>query len=703
MESKVPELTAADLKRERVRQSQRIGKQVWILSSIILTVMMALATLYGRSSAARDVERKLSWGFQFELRDKLNQSPTPDPRLRILMFDDSTVQAMKRSQINFREWSQLLTYLDRHRPASIYIDKIFGLLDDDPSVLQDALPILRSLRTPVSIASFTSSRQIPGRDELLLQSAQLKLRNYLPDSLADLPDSELRTTVERFSIKDRSQSFLYGPMQQLQEVFNIGHIDYPHVNQIFPIYNVGKNAVLPSLALSGRINLKLDSDGISTGGKVIPTTNEGTVLVNWLNPMKAYSTAQSFASAFSAMKTGSLWSKIPEGSHILIIPLAFTGNVDFKDSPYGQLPGGLVLASVLNSALSKQWLSDFNYTPYAIILMVFLAGGLQFVRGMRSWVAMFSGMLMIALFGLYQFVYAATDVPWLAGEVFFGGTGTLLLSARNLWDARREKLLQKLEEDYERLEREEKRLQKEMRDAARIAMALKPEEVPQWPDFEISAFHKSMSETSGDWFFFERSASGRYAHFVLCDISGHGVQAALVVSGCKTVLSMLRLEQNEVFNSSEFLLYYAQQLNKVLFLNGNGNHTATMVGLTFDLMTSKVYCVDCGHPFPVIHTTIGDKIESLTTFSSDPIGFNEVAEVTLNERTLLLGDCLIAHSDGVPVTRGRRVLQKFFREIEHGPMIPAKRLSEGLFKHFKKEKIDVIDDDVSLVVFRKVS
>ncbi|MEN9810240.1 MAG: hypothetical protein RLZZ488_1807 [Pseudomonadota bacterium] len=703
MESKAPELTAADLKRERVRQSQRIGRQIWILSSVILTVMLSLALLYGRSSSAREIERKLSWGFQFELRDKLNQSPEPDPRLRILMFDDSTVQAMKRSQINFREWSSLLTYLDRHRPASIYIDKIFGLLDDDPSVLQDALPILRSLRTPVSIASFTSPRQIAGRDELLLQSEQLNVRNYLPDSLAEVPDSELRPTLERFSLKDRSKAFQYGPMQQLQEVFNIGHIDYPHVNQIYPIYNVGKNALLPSLALSGRINLKLENNAITAGGQTIPTTSDGTVLVNWLNPVKAYSRAQSFASAFSAMRSGSLWNKIPEGSHILIIPLAFTGNVDFKDSPYGQLPGGLVLASVLNSALSKQWLSDFNYAPHAIILLVLLAGVLQFVKGMRSWIVMFAGMALIAAFGLYQFVYASTDVPWLAGEVFFGGTGTLLLSARNLWDARREKLLQKLEEDYERLEREEKRLQKEMRDAARIAMALKPEDVPQWPDLEISAFHKSMSEASGDWFFFERSVSGRFAHFVLCDISGHGVQAALVVSGCKTVLSMLRLEQNEVFDSSEFLLHYANQLNKVLFLNGNGNHTATMVGLTFDLMASKVYCVDCGHPFPVIHTTIGDKIESLTTFSSDPIGFNETAEVTLNERTLVLGDCLIAHSDGVPVTRGRRVLQKFFREIEHGPIIPAKRLVEGLFKHFKKEKMDIIEDDVSLVVFRKVS
>lgn len=695
-------MTAEDLKKEREQQEKRFNRQLWLWSALIVFFMLSMATLYGSSSRVRDLERKMTWGFQYELRDKLKKGPTVDPRLRILMFDDSTVQVFKRSGINFAEWASLLSYIDRHRPASIYIDKIFGLLDENAAVLQESLPTLKMLRTPVSIGSFTSSQRIPGRDPIRLQASQFRARNYLPSSLGEINDAELSKLLTESDLLDRSRAHVYGPMQPLQEVFRQGHIDYPMSNQIFPMYRVGEQAVLPSISLSGRINLKLDREGLSVGGERIPKTSNGTVLINWLNPAKVYAQAMSFASAFEAMKTGMLWDRIPEGAHVLILPLAFTGNVDFKESPYGQLPGGLVLASMINSALTKQWMAELENVSIVMLVLVCFAGLLQFVRGAGGWLFLFGGLVFIALFGLVRFVYTSTDVPWVAGEIFFGFTGIALLSLRSLWDARREKLIQRFEEEFQRLEVEEKRLEKEIRDAARVASVLKPEDVPDWPGLEISAFHRSMTEASGDWYFFELDASGRYAHFVLCDISGHGVQAALVVSGCKTVLSMMRLNSADAFSSHKFLLTYAQHLNEVLWLNGRGGHTATMVGVTFDLQTGLFYCIDCGHPFPILHSTIGRKMEPLSRFPSDPIGFNEEANFRLYERTMLPGDCLIAHSDGVPLTRGRRVLQKYFQEIEHGPLISAKRLFDVLIKHLTREKVEVIEDDVSLVIFRRI-
>jgi serine phosphatase RsbU (regulator of sigma subunit) len=212
-----------------------------------------------------------------------------------------------------------------------------------------------------------------------------------------------------------------------------------------------------------------------------------------------------------------------------------------------------------------------------------------------------------------------------------------------------------------------------------------------------------MSEASGDWFFFEKSGSGRLAHFVMCDISGHGVQAALVVSACKTVLSIMRLAEHSPFESSEFLLQYAERLNRILFLNGHGEHTATMVGLTFDFEAGKVFCVDCGHPFPVLHTFGGGHFEALTTTSCDPIGFYEDAKFTMQERKLNFGDCLIAHSDGIPLNRGRRILKKYFSEIDNAPLISAQRLFETLVHHLKKEGLEFAEDDVSLVIFRRTA
>lgn len=695
--------TTDDIKKERIRQTVKTDRLMQVWTVCVLVVMTCVVWIYLANPSLREFERKFTWSFQFALRDKLNRSPEPDPRLRILMFDDSTVQQFKRSQINLREWAALLSFIDRQRPSHIYIDKIFSLLDDEPSQINDSLKTMSVLRTPVSIGAFTSVREIPGREKLLMQSSHFRARNYLPDEKTDLADAEVSKLIKESGLKDRSKAFVYGPIPQLQEIFLQGHIDYPFPNQVFPLYDLGNNQVLPSLGLSGQKNLRIEKGGLTAGGKRIPTTSQGSVLVNWLSPAKVYAKAESFASAFAAMRKGTLWDKIPEGSHVLIMPLVFTGNVDFKDSPYGSLPAGLTVAAMINSGLTKQWLSEFEHTSQALFALVLLAGFLKFLKGSAGWTVLPVGMLSIVAAGLYQFVYKSVDLPWMAGSLFFGFSGVTVLAFRSIWDSKRDKLLTQIEEDYERLEKEEKRLQKEMKDAARVASALMPENVPQWPGFEITGFHRSMSEASGDWYFFERSQSGRFAHFVLFDISGHGVQAALVVSGCKTILSMVRMSDPVVFENQDFLLFYAERVNKILYAHGRGGHTATMLGMTYDFETEKLYYLNCGHPFPIIHSMRGDKIEPLIVMPSDPVGFNETLAVTLKVRPLKVGESLIAHSDGVPLTRSKPILRKYFKECEHSNLISARRLQEAIVKHCKKEKVEVPEDDVSLVVMRRTA
>lgn len=695
--------TTDEIKQERIRQMNRSVRlqRIWMLC--VLSMMLFFVWVYLANPQLRDLERKLTWSLQFSLRDKLGKSPDLDPRLRILVFDDSTVQKFKRSQINFKEWAALLSFVDRHRPAHVYVDKIFSLLDDEQAIVSESLQTMSNLRSSVSVGSFTSSREIPGREKLLLQSSHFRARNYLADEKTDRSDTEVAQFVAESGLKDRSKAFAYGPIKELQEIFTQGHIDYPFPNQVFPMYSLGSNQVLPALGLSGQKNLRIESNGLSVGGKTIPVTSRGTMLVNWISPAKMYARAESFSSAFAAMRKGTLWDKIPEGSHVLILPLGYTGNVDFKDSPYGSQPAGFVPASVINSALGKKWISDFQYNAQLLMMLVLIAGCLSFFKGTFSWLILFAGLASISAGGLYGFVNVSVDVPWVAGLIFFGVTGIALIAFGSLWESRREQLLNRFEEDYERLEKEEKRAQKELKDAAKVASALMPENVPQWPGFEISGFHRSMSEASGDWYFFERSSSGRFAHFVLFDISGHGVQAALVVSGCKTILSMLRLTGSDVFENKDFLTSYAEKVNTVLYAHGQGGHTATMLGLTYDFETEKLYYINCGHPFPILHSTSGNKIEPLMMMPGDPLGFNETLSVALKTRQLRIGESLIAHSDGVPMTRSKIIIRKYFKECEHTSLISARRLQEAIVKHCRKENVEVPEDDVSLVVLRRTA
>jgi hypothetical protein len=68
-----------------------------------------------------------------------------------------------------------------------------------------------------------------------------------------------------------------------------------------------------------------------------------------------------------------------------------------------------------------------------------------------------------------------------------------------------------------------------------------------------------------------------------------------------------------------------------------------------------------------------------------------------------VGDLVIVHSDGVPLSRSRRILKRYLDEVDSGIMISAKRLHDACAKEFVRTGHEPIQDDVSLVVFRRQS
>jgi serine phosphatase RsbU (regulator of sigma subunit) len=695
---------SSDFKKERETQLRRFRRLTLAWTGVVLLVAIICSALLLKSETMRTLERKISWPLQFHLRDKLGNAPKMDRRIHVIMFDDSTVQRFNKATLSMAEWASLLAFLDRHKPASIYIDKIFGLVDDELSNLVEVLPQFRGLRTRVSVGSFTTSVKIPGRNPLDINAPQFRARNFLTDSDTGISDEELQAKLNAIGFKDRSSAYAYGPIPELRDIFNQGHIDWLRENEIFPIYRLNDTQVLPTLALTGRVNLKLENGGISAAGKRIPLNSDGSLLVNWLRPEEVYSQASTVAEVLDAARRDRDWERIPKNAHIIILPLAFTGNADFKSSPYGPALGGMIHVSLLNSVLNHSWLSEMKGSLAFLIVVVLALGALQFVRGMKAWLILLGAVVLLVLLSLSAFIYNSVDVPWVMGASIIGLAGVFTLSIRNLWESRRDSLLLSLEGEFERLEKEEKRLAKEMADATRIALALKPEEAPDWPNYWISSFHKSLNEASGDWYFFERSPSGRYGHFVLCDITGHGVQAALVVSSCKTILSSLRMADNSAFESEKFIYEYARRLNSVLFLHGRGTHSTTLVGITFDFETHTMNYINCGHPFPLWHSC-NDTKSSVGLLGSvgDPLGFSEGLNIVSSSKTVNVGDLVIVHSDGVPLSRSRRILKRYLDEVDSGIMISAKRLHDACAKEFVRTGHEPIQDDVSLVVFRRQS
>jgi serine phosphatase RsbU (regulator of sigma subunit) len=242
------------------------------------------------------------------------------------------------------------------------------------------------------------------------------------------------------------------------------------------------------------------------------------------------------------------------------------------------------------------------------------------------------------------------------------------------------------------------RMEQELQEAALISRALLPSEVPHWAFCDIAVFHRSITESSGDWFAFERSPDGKLFHCILCDITGHGVQAAIIVSTCKAVLSGLALDAQEAMNRPDFLLRYAERLSQMLFHHGAGLHTATFLGVSFEPEERKLHYVIGGHPLP--YKVEKGQVRALAN-RGNVIGVKEKPELLLKTEVFQSGDEFITFTDGVPLSSNIRVLRKFIQERGAAMSKAApQELYDAIWREHSLKTAKKPDDDISIIWFK---
>ena len=96
---------------------------------------------------------------------------------------------------------------------------------------------------------------------------------------------------------------------------------------------------------------------------------------------------------------------------------------------------------------------------------------------------------------------------------------------------------------------EKERLDRELELAAAIQREILPGEIPQFPGFSVAAESLSTRQVGGDYFDFFPLSGERFA-FVVADVSGKGVPAALLVS---TLASAIHLQIEDARTPSELI------------------------------------------------------------------------------------------------------------------------------------------------------
>jgi phosphoserine phosphatase RsbU/P len=185
-------------------------------------------------------------------------------------------------------------------------------------------------------------------------------------------------------------------------------------------------------------------------------------------------------------------------------------------------------------------------------------------------------------------------------------------------------------------ERERQRLEQEISIARDIQQGLLPRNFRAYPHLSVVGCNFPCFSVGGDYFDVFPLGENRTA-FLIADVSGKGLGAALLTSMLQGVLSGMTLgtDPARLFN----------HLNRFLCNHAEVGRYATMFFGILDEQGDLDY-INAGHPSPILIRRNGSADEAFTE-GSFPVGLVPEAEYCTARVKLEPGDTLVLFSDGV--------------------------------------------------------
>jgi sigma-B regulation protein RsbU (phosphoserine phosphatase) len=184
------------------------------------------------------------------------------------------------------------------------------------------------------------------------------------------------------------------------------------------------------------------------------------------------------------------------------------------------------------------------------------------------------------------------------------------------------------------------RIQSELNVATDIQASLLPRLFPAFPDrpeFDIFASMDAAKEVGGDFYDFFFIDQNNLC-FLIADVAGKGVPAALYMMVAKT---LLKSEGQRLGEPDQILSY----VNNVLASDNDSCMFATVFCAIMDIRSGEVRFANAGHNPPLVIDSQG--IRYLTLKSGFVLGPMDDTEYETERLTLKPGDTLFLYTDGV--------------------------------------------------------
>ena len=199
----------------------------------------------------------------------------------------------------------------------------------------------------------------------------------------------------------------------------------------------------------------------------------------------------------------------------------------------------------------------------------------------------------------------------------------------------------KMTEEIKNITKERERIESELSLAKAIQASTLPNVFPPFPDnteFDIYAGMEPAKEVGGDFYDFY-FIDKTHLMFLIADVSGKGVPAALFMMTAKTLI-----------NNIAQLGYSPQEMIKIINdkICSNNKHDFFVTALfgIVDINTGHLTFINCGHNPPLIKRA-DNSAEYLKLDSNIVMGIFGEVDFTVNEFNLNSGDTIIMYTDGI--------------------------------------------------------
>lgn len=257
----------------------------------------------------------------------------------------------------------------------------------------------------------------------------------------------------------------------------------------------------------------------------------------------------------------------------------------------------------------------------------------------------------------------------------------------------------KMTKDLKTITIEKERINSELNIAKSIQASSLPNIFPPFPDrdeFDIYALMETAKEVGGDFYDFY-FIDENHLMFLIADVSGKGVPAALFMMTVKTLinnLSQVGYEPKELINI----------INKKICENNKQGFFITMFSGIANVKTGELTYVNCGHNPPLIKSN-SEKYRYLECESNMVLGAFDGFDYKIHKIQLNKGDTLCLYTDGITEATnndenmyGEEKLLEKVNEFDNKDIKSmALNIKNDVIKFTDKTELS---DDLTLLIFK---